>query len=166
MKHREAIYAGSFDPMTNGHAWVIERAVTLFDELTIAIGENPEKKYFFSAEERKQHIQATLDQIASEACKVHVEIIHNQFLARYAKNKGVSCLVRGVRSEADFSYEYAMATVNRNLEPSVDTIYLMPPPRLAQISSSLVKSMVGPEGWQGLVEAYVPPAVFKALQDK
>lgn len=166
MKHRQAIYAGSFDPLTNGHAWVIERAVTLFDELTIAIGENPEKRYFFSAKERLQHIEDTVRNINPSECKVQVEIIENQFLAKYAKNKGVSCLVRGVRSEADFSYEYAMATVNRNLEPSVDTIYLMPPPKLAQVSSSLVKSMVGPEGWQDLVKNYVPPTVFKALLDK
>lgn len=166
MKLRKAVYAGSFDPLTNGHVWVIQRAVLLFDELTIAIGVNPDKNYFLTAEERKQHIQTLIDQEKWTSCKVDVQIITNQFLARFADSIGASCLIRGIRSEADFSYEYAMAQANRALAPRVESIYLMPPPQLAQVSSSLVKSMIGPDGWAELVEQYVPETVFETLKNK
>ena len=164
MKLRKAVYAGSFDPLTNGHAWVIERAVTLFDDVTIAIGVNPDKNYFLSAEERKQNITEVLSSLDTGSAKVDVQIIENQYLARFAHSIGASCLIRGIRSEADFSYEYAMAQANRALAPEIESIYLMPPPRLAQISSSFVKSMVGPAGWQDLVAQYVPDPVFKTLK--
>ncbi len=166
MKLRKAVYAGSFDPLTNGHVWVIQRAVNLFDELTIAIGVNPDKNYFLSAEERLANIQELIDQENWSDCKVDVKIIKNQFLARFADSINASCLIRGIRSEADFSYEYAMAQANRALAPSIESIYLMPPPQLAQVSSSLVKSMVGPEGWQEMVRQYVPEAVFTTIQNK
>lgn len=163
MKLRKAVYAGSFDPLTNGHTWVIERAVTLFDELTIAIGVNPDKSYFLTANERKTHIEEVVGTIQNLECKVKVEIIENQFLATFAKKIGASCLIRGIRSEGDFSYEYAMAQANKNLAPDIESIYLMPPPALAQVSSSLVKSLIGPEGWQELVKNYVPEPVFKSI---
>ena len=163
MKLRKSVYAGSFDPLTNGHIWVIQRAVTLFDEMTIAIGVNPHKKYFLSAEERKSHVQALIDQESWTNCRVEVQIIENQFLAKFAQSIEASCLIRGIRSEADFSYEYAMAQANKALAPQIESIYMMPPPNLAQVSSSLVKSMIGPEGWQDLVKNYVPDYVFKTI---
>ena len=166
MKQRKAVYAGSFDPLTNGHSWVIKRAVTLFDEVTIAIGVNPDKNYFLTAEERKQHIQTLIDELDDVDCKVDVQIIENQFLAKFALNMGASCLIRGIRSEADFSYEYAMAQANKALAPSVETIYMMPPPSLAQVSSSLVKSLIGPAGWEELVQSYVPSSVFETIKNK
>lgn len=166
MKLRKAVYAGSFDPLTNGHVWVIDRAVTLFDELTIAIGVNPSKNYFLSAQERQTHIQALIDESNWSDCKVDVQVIENQFLAKFAKSIKASCLIRGIRSEADFSYEYAMAQANKALAPDIESIYLMPPPRLAQVSSSLVKSMIGPSGWEELVEQYVPKTVFDSIKSK
>ena len=166
MKLRKAVYAGSFDPLTNGHVWVINRAIKLFDELTIAIGVNPAKDYFLSAEEREAHIQALIDENNWTDCKVDVKVIKNQFLAKFALSTQASCLIRGIRSEADFSYEYAMAQANRALAPEVDSIYMMPPPALAQLSSSLVKSMVGPEGWEELVPNYVPNSVFESIKAK
>ncbi len=167
MKLRKAVYAGSFDPLTNGHVWVIQRAVHLFDELTIAIGVNPSKDYFLTAEERKSHIQSLIDDQENWTdCKVDVAIIENQFLAKFAATKQASCLIRGIRSEADFSYEYAMAQANRALAPSIESIYLMPPPHLAMVSSSLVKSMIGPEGWQDLVKDYLPDSVYQTIVSK
>lgn len=166
MKLRKAVYAGSFDPLTNGHVWVIERAVTLFDELIIAIGVNPDKNYYLSADERKNHIEEVLKTLNKTDCTVSVEIIKNHYLAKFAEKTGASCLIRGIRSEGDFSYEYAMAQANKNLAPDIESIYLMPPPALAQVSSSLVKSLIGPEGWQDLVKAYVPSPVFKDLIKK
>lgn len=166
MKSRKAVYAGSFDPLTNGHIWVIQRAVTLFDELTIAIGVNPSKNYFLSAEEREAHVQALIDQEKWTDCKVEVKVIKNQFLAKFAQSIEASCLIRGIRSEADFSYEYAMAQANKALAPNIESIYMMPPPALAQLSSSLVKSMMGPEGWEELVVNYVPESVFQTIKEK
>lgn len=166
MKLRKAVYAGSFDPLTNGHVWVIQRAVKLFDEVTIAIGVNPSKDYFLSAEEREAHIQALIDSNSWDDCHLDVKVIKNQFLAKFAASTGASCLIRGIRSEADFSYEYAMAQANRALAPEIESIYLMPPPTLAQLSSSLVKSMVGPDGWEDLVPQFVPAPVFKSIQNK
>lgn len=166
MKLRKAVYAGSFDPLTNGHVWVMQRAVHLFDELTIAIGVNPDKNYFLTAEERQANIQAMIDQENWEMCKVDVKIIKNQYLARFADSIKATCLIRGIRSEADFSYEYAMAQANKALAPGVESIYLMPPPNLAQVSSSFVKSMIGPEGWQDMIQQYVPDTVFKTITEK
>ena len=166
MKLRKAVYAGSFDPLTNGHRWVIERAVKLFDEVIIAIGVNPDKNYFLSAEERQSHIQSVIESMEKLDCKVTVEVIGNQYLAKFAHNEGASCLIRGIRSEGDFSDEYAMAQANRSLAPDIESIYLMPPPALAQVSSSLVKSLIGPEGWQDLVKQYVPDEVFQSLISK
>lgn len=163
---RKAVYAGSFDPLTNGHVWVIQRAVTLFDELTIAIGVNPDKNYFLSAEERKDCIQNVINDLNAEDCVVDVRVIKNQFLAKYAQSVKASCLIRGIRSEGDFSYEYAMAQANKTLAPGIESIYMMPPPHLAQVSSSLVKSLIGPEGWQDLVKGYVPPFVFESIKKK
>ena len=166
MKTRKAVYAGSFDPLTNGHVWVIQRAVTLFDELTIAIGVNPDKKYFLSANERRKHIQTLIDEQNWSECKVDVQVIKNQYLAKFAQGVGASCLIRGIRSESDFNYEYAMAQANKGLAPNVESIYMMPPPALAQVSSSLVKSLIGPEGWEELVETYVPSYVFRTISKK
>lgn len=166
MKLRKAVYAGSFDPLTNGHVWVIQRAVKLFDEVTIAIGVNPSKNYFLSAKEREQHIQALIDMENWADCKVDVKVIENQYLAKFAHSIDASCLIRGIRSEADFSYEYAMAQANKALAPDIESIYMMPPPALAQVSSSLVKSMVGPQDWENLVSKYVPTWVFKTIKSK
>lgn len=163
MKLRKAVYAGSFDPLTNGHVWVIERAITLFDELTIAIGVNPDKKYFLSADRRRKHIQELIDRQNWTECKVDVKVIRNQYLAKFAEEVAASCLIRGIRSESDFSYEYAMAQANKSLAPGIETIYMMPPPALAQVSSSLVKSLIGPNGWEDLVQTYVPKEVFSSI---
>ena len=166
MKTRRAIYAGSFDPLTNGHLWVIQRTVRLFDTLTIAIGENPEKSYFLSTDKRKADIQEALQALGPMDCQVDVQVISNQFLAGYAKDNNIPCLVRGIRSEADFSYEYAMSMVNREISPQVESIYLMPPPHLSQISSSLVKGLIGPKGWESLAKKYVPEHTLKRLKEK
>ncbi len=164
MKLRKAVYAGSFDPLTNGHVWVIQRAVTLFDELTIAIGVNPDKKYFLSAAKRLANIESLIKQLDSPDCKVDVKIIKNQYLVKFAQSINASCLIRGIRSEGDFSYEYAMAQANRSLVPNIDSIYMMPPPHLAQVSSSLVKSLIGPDEWQQVVQSYVPGFVFETIK--
>lgn len=164
MKNRSAIYAGSFDPLTNGHLWVISRSVRLFDTLTVAIGENPNKTYFLNTEQRLQDVRQALMDLPHHNCQIDVTVIENQFLAAYAREVNADCLIRGLRSEGDFSYEYAMSLVNRKINEELESIYLLPPPHLSQVSSSLVKGMVGPVGWESLVANYVQPHTLELLK--
>lgn len=161
---RKAIYAGSFDPLTHGHLWVIQAASRLFDELTIAIGENPGKDYLFTTEQRHQHIAKSLADLKLKD-KVYIQVIENQFLAKYAEENKIPFLVRGIRGHEDFNYEAVMNQVNRELAPQIDSVYLIPPNELTQISSSLVKGLVGPEGWVDAVKKYVPESVLKDLKE-
>lgn len=161
-KNKVAVYAGSFDPVTNGHVWVIGRAAELFDKLIVAIGENPSKNYLFSVAERKEMLENALEEYKN----VHVEIVGNKYLAKYASENGVAYLVRGVRTAEDFEYERTMAHINLNLAPDVQTMYLIPPFNISQISSSMVKSLVGPESWEDSIKKYVPRGVVKLLKKR
>lgn len=154
----KAVYAGSFDPLTNGHSWVINQAKELFDEVIVAVAHNPAKHYTFPLETRSQLISLTHPDVEAAT-------IPNEYLARYAKSKGASYLVRGVRSTTDFEYEKTICNVNRSLlEPDIKTVLLIPPKSIEDISSSTVTGMVGPYGWNHVVPQLVPPAVFRALQ--
>ncbi len=163
MKSKKAIYAGSFDPLTHGHLWVIQRAGQLFDELTIAIGENPDKKYLFSTKQRQSHIAIALEKLQLSA-KVNIAVIDNKFLVKYAWENKIPYLVRGIRTPNDFDYEFVMNQVNRELAPKVETIYLIPPSEMAQVSSSMAKGLVGPEGWETAIKKYVPDHVLRDLK--
>lgn len=161
---RKAIYAGSFDPLTHGHLWVIKAAANLFDELTIAIGENPGKDYFFTTEQRHQHIAHALAEIKLDK-KVYIQVIENKFLVKYAEENKIPYLVRGIRGPDDFNFEFAMNQINREMTKNIESVYLIPPSGLAQISSSMVKGLVGPEGWEEAVGKYVPTAVLQDLRE-
>jgi len=165
VKNKRAIYAGSFDPLTLGHIWVIERAAELFDEVTVAIGENPDKKYLFSVQQRKKHIEAAVKDLAGKN-KITIAVINNKFLVKYAQENKIPYLVRGIRGPNDFNYEFVMNQVNRELAPKVETIYLIPPGEISQISSSMVKGLVGPDGWEKAIAKYVPANVIKDLKKK
>jgi pantetheine-phosphate adenylyltransferase len=163
MKSKRAIYAGSFDPLTLGHLWVIKQAAQLFDELTVAIGENPDKQYLFSVKQRKKHVEEALKELKIGK-NISIEIIHNKFLVKYADEKAIPYLVRGIRGPNDFNYELVMNQVNREMSPRVETIYLIPPAELSQISSSMVKGLVGPEGWEKAIQKYIPKNVLPDLK--
>lgn len=163
MESKKAIYAGSFDPLTLGHLWIIQRAAELFDELTVAIGENADKKYMFSVDQRKTHLEEALQNFKSRS-KIHLQVINNKFLVKFAQENKIPYLVRGIRGPKDFEYEFVMNQVNRELAPQVETIYLIPPRDLANVSSSLVKGLVGPEGWEEAVKKYLPANVIKDLK--
>lgn len=156
---RTAIYAGSFDPMTNGHAWMIQQAAALFDELVVAIGVNPQKRCTFGIDQRKSMIEAEVSDIPS--CRV--ETFENLYLVDYAKSIGASHIVRGIRHENDFTYERTMRHINEDLASEITTVFLMPPRAVAEISSSMVKGLIGPEGWENVTAKYVSPAVQSAL---
>ncbi len=155
-----AVYAGSFDPPTNGHVWMIEQGAQLFDELIIAVAKHPEKDYTFTIEERT----GWLEEIAGKHSNVKVASIQNEFLAHYAKRVDARFVIRGIRHEDDYQYERGMRYVNSDLNPDLTTLFLMPPRTLCELSSSFVKGMIGPDGWESVVERYVPVSVFERLK--
>ena len=157
MKH--AVYAGSFDPITNGHLWIIEQACGLFDKLTVAIGDNPDKSYTFSHENRLRLIQESIP----NASAVEVSYFDNRYLVDYASEIGAQYVVRGIRSPGDYEYERVMRQINEDLRPEITTVFLMPPRHIAEVSSSMVRGLVGPDGWQEHVRQYVPAPVFEAM---
>jgi pantetheine-phosphate adenylyltransferase len=180
MTYRIGVYAGSFDPITLGHVWVIETASKLFDQFHVVIADNPAKKYMFGSPRRWglvhgaiKHIQKTHLYTTSLSLSVPEQ---NKFIANYAmkleaKAPGMQgqeqrYIVRGVRSVADYEFERQMVEINKKIQPEVETIILIPPPELSSISSSAVKGLVGPEGWEQVVKPYVPECVLLALRDQ
>lgn len=159
---RRAVYAGSFDPPTNGHLWMIREAQPLFDVLTVAIGINPEKTTTYTIEERKQMLHA----ITMDFPNVKISCFENQYLVNYARSIGADYIVRGIRTASDYEYERSMRYINHDLQPDISTIFLMPPREFAEVSSTMVKGMVGPQNWQAMIRRYVPDAVYeKIMQD-
>lgn len=161
MTHRLAVYAGTFDPPTMGHLWMIEQGVALFDKLVVAIGVNPEKNCMFSVEERLEMLRQSTKHLQN----VEITSFTNQFLISYARSIGARFVLRGIRSESDYEYERGMRNLNGDFDSEISTIFLIPPRSAAELSSSMVKGLVGPEGWEEVVKGYVPEAVFKKLQE-
>ncbi|MBX3323830.1 MAG: pantetheine-phosphate adenylyltransferase [Phycisphaeraceae bacterium] len=157
-----AVYAGSFDPPTNGHVWMIEQSAALFDRLIVAVAQNPEKSYSYSLKQRLGWLRTVLRKHPN----VEVASIENEFLAHYARKVGAAFVIRGIRHEADYQYERGMRYVNSDLNPGLTTVFLMPPRELCEISSSFVKGMIGPEGWEEIVSRYVPAEVFADLRQE
>ena len=120
---RKAVYAGSFDPITNGHLWMIKQGAELFDELIVAIGENPDKKYTFSVKERLQALRETLKGIHG----VKVDSFRDEFLVNYARSVGARFILRGIRDTRDYEFERGMRHINDDLQPEIATVFLMPP---------------------------------------
>ena len=159
---RRAVYAGSFDPPTNGHLWMIAEAHKLFDELVVAIGINPDKKNSYTLAERR----LMLENITADFANVRVDSFENEFLVNYARTVGAAFIVRGIRTASDYEYERAVRHINADLQPEIRTVFLMPPREIVEISSTMVKGLVGPNGWQQMVRRYVPQAVYeKMLRD-
>ncbi len=160
MSPRKAVYAGSFDPLTNGHLWMVEQGLRLFDHLTVAIGINPEKRYTYGLEERLDILRASLPDSDS------LEIAHfeNRYLVDYAAEVGAGYILRGIRSAQDYEFERGMRHMNAQLDGTISTVFLMPPSSLSELSSSMVKGLVGPEGWEEHVQKLVPAPVFEALK--
>lgn len=137
---RRAIFPGSFDPITNGHVDIIQRALPLFDEIIIAIGVNNEKKYMFSLEERKHFIQETF---ASHP-KVKVDV-YSGLTIDYFKEKNAQFLLRGLRNPADFEFEKAIAHANRFVA-DIETVFLLTAAGTSFISSSIVRDFIRNNG--------------------
>ena len=156
---KRGVYAGSFDPVTNGHLWMIHKAVELFDELIVAVGYNPDKHYTFSADERAAMLRETTQQYTN----LRVDSFENQFLVDYAQSVGANYIVRGIRTASDYEFERTMRYVNSDLHPDITTIFLLPPREFAEVSSTMVKGLVGPKGWEAVIRQYVPGPVHEKL---
>src|SRR3989344_5618372 len=166
---KRAVYAGSFDPLTNGHFWMVERGARLFDELVVVVGINPDKKYAFSLEDKIDMLRRSTRSFPN----VRVDSFENEFLVNYTNSVNAQYILRGIRTEGDYEYERGMRYINSDLNPQIVTLFLMPPRGLAEISSSFVKGLVGPNGWEEVIESYVPRTVydkflvtFKGLQKR
>ena len=156
---RKALYAGSFDPVTNGHINIIERAAKMYDSLTIAIAVNPNKTGFFTIDERV----AIAKEVTKHIPNVNVDAFSG-LLADYVNENGYTAYVRGLRSAADFETELQMAQMNARLfTGGTETVFLMADPNDSFISSSLVKEVAS---FGGSIEGLVPEYVEKRIKDK
>jgi pantetheine-phosphate adenylyltransferase len=156
-----AVYAGTFDPVTLGHLWMIEQGSILFDKLIVAIGVNPDKQCYFNLEERI----GLLKESTQEYKNVEIDEYAGQFLIRYAESMGAQFILRGIRNPNDYEYEKALRHINSDVNPAINTIFLIPPREIAEVSSSIVKGLVGSEGWEKVLGKYVPRCVLKRLKE-
>ena len=155
---RVAIYPGTFDPITNGHLDIAQRAAQIFDRIIIAVSNNLHKDPFFSLEERRVLVEKTIMDITN----VSVDVFDG-LLVEYVKNRGVSALIRGLRAVSDFEYEFQMALMNRKLMPNLETVFLMSGEEYTYINSTIVKevALLG-----GNVDGFLPPVVAEAVSEK
>ena len=159
---RRAIYPGSFDPVTNGHLDIIERGCKLFDEIIVAILVHPEKQPFFTIEERREMLTQVLKQIDRGSCEVRVDNFQG-LLVQYALAQEANAIVRGIRAISDYEYELQMALMNRRLEPSIETVFMMPAETYTYVSSRLVKEVFH---LGGTVTGLVPPLIERRMKEK
>lgn len=162
MKKKIAVYAGTFDPITIGHLWMIETGSKMFDELIVAIGVNPNKKCLFSLDERLEMIIHSTNHLPN----VTVKDFSNEFLINYAKQVDASFVLRGIRNAVDYEYEKTMRSINSDIDNKVVSVFLMPPREISETSSSMVKGLMGPNGWESIASRYVPKNVLEKLKEK
>lgn len=154
----KALYPGSFDPLTNGHLDIIERASKIADELVVAVMINPDKRVLFSLQERVDMIQQAVAHIPN------VSVVASEGLTIHLANRlNASVLVRGIRAVMDYEFELQQSTANMMLDPSIESIFFVARPAVSFISSSVVKSIVQSGGD---ASAFVPKAIFTALEEK
>lgn len=154
----KAVFPGSFDPMTNGHINIIQRAAKLFDEIDVVIAVNDDKKYLFSTEDRLSLVQELI--MPFRNVSVHT---WDGLIVEYAKQTGAKVLIRGIRNMNDFSYEFDLSLMNHNLNPEVETLYIPTDQKFLLLKSSAIKELAK---LGGDVSGMVPENVKKALERK
>jgi pantetheine-phosphate adenylyltransferase len=154
----KAAFPGSFDPPTSGHINIIQRAANIFDELTVVVAENRQKKYLFSAEERASMIR----ELVKKNKNVSV-VVCDCLIVDFLKKMGIKLLIRGLRGLEDFSYEFEVSMMNRTLDPGIETIFMTTDPEYFVIRSSSIKELAS---FNGDLRGMVPPMVAKALKKK
>lgn len=160
---KTAVYAGSFDPPTRGHEWMIRQGAVLFDELIVVLAVNPDKRYVLPEPVR----ESLLRELVCDLPNVRVCSMSGGFLAEFAGEQGATHLLRGVRNAVDFDYEKSMLRFNARMEPSLQTVLLVPPAELEDISSSFVRGIMnqpGAERW--LAECLSAPVLECLLSQR
>ena len=155
---KKAVCPGSFDPITNGHIDIIRRAAELFDEVTVLVVTNPDKKCVFSPEER-----CTLIEKAIEGIKDVKVDSFSGLLADYVKQNEMSAIVKGIRSSSDFEYEFQMALANRSLAPNAETVFITADPQNMYVSSSLIRQIAC---FGGDVSDFVPKNIVEEIEKR
>ena len=157
-----AIYPGTFDPITNGHLDIIERASELFDEVIVALARNSQKTPLFSETERLQLIERSLVEYCPERTNIRADAFQG-LLVEYAAAKGATAVVRGLRALSDFEYEFQMALMNRKLAPNLTTIFLMPHEEYTYLNSTIIRELAR---YGKDVSSFVSRNVAEALKEK
>jgi pantetheine-phosphate adenylyltransferase len=157
-ERRIAVYPASFDPITNGHLDLIDRACHIFDDLIVAVAQNVDKKGIFTVEERIEMVRKTLD----DRPGIRVDVIES-LLVDYARKHGARFVIRGLRALSDFEYEFEMALMNAHLNPDLETIFLMTSERWFYVSSSRLREIVS---FGADVREFVPEIVNQRLREK
>jgi pantetheine-phosphate adenylyltransferase len=153
-----AIYPGTFDPITNGHIDVIERALKIFDKVIVVIARNPKKQTLFTEEERIELIRESLKHLAN------IEVTATEKLTvEFARSVNANAIIRGIRAVSDFEYEFQIALMNRKLCPDVTTIFLMPNEKFTYLNSSIIRELAQ---YGADISDFVPPCVEKKLKEK
>ena len=157
------IYAGSFDPISNGHLYIIKRSLNVCDRLIVGVGINPTKKSLFSDEEKINLIEEAIESI-DFLLRTHIEIkLVPGLLIDFAKEQNINMLIRGIRSVSDFEYEINLANIYKAMNPELDTFFLPTNPTMAIISSSAAKEIAK---FGGNIDGFVPANVALALRNK
>ena len=157
-----ALYPGTFDPVTNGHLDIIQRAARMFDCLVVGVAMNAGKSPLFSIEERVSMIKSELLELEQDPEKIIVEGF-DSLLVSFAKEKQATVIIRGLRAVSDFDYEFQMASMNAQIAPDIETVCLMASDKHQFIASSLVKEIAKLDGD---VSKFVSPGVLKKLKEK
>ncbi len=153
-----AVYPGTFNPITNGHTDLVERASRLFDHIIVAIGTNRQKNVVLTTGQRVELTREVLGHLGNvEVCAF------DSLLTEFVKQRGANIILRGLRTVADFEYEFQLVGMNRVLEPSIETVFLAPAEHLSYISSTLVREIAS---YGGDISKFVHPAVVKAMVPK
>ncbi|MFO1052530.1 MAG: pantetheine-phosphate adenylyltransferase [Planctomycetota bacterium] len=151
-----ALYPGSFDPVTRGHLDLVERALGLFETVTVAVARNSGKNPIFTVEERMELLRSELP--------ANVEVVgFSELVVEFCQREGYGVILRGLRNVGDFEFEYQMALTNRHLRPAVETVFVMPSHAYSYVSSSLIKDVVR---YGGKVSSFVTPRVEAAMRAK
>ena len=159
---RRAIFPGSFDPLTNGHLDIISRSSPLFDEIIVAVLNNPEKRPMFTVEERCHIIREILDGIDGSVCKLTIDSFSG-LTADFARDRGATAIIRGIRAIGDYEYELRMALMNRRLQPDIETVFLTAAEEYSFVSSTLMKQVFE---LGGRVDGLVPEPVIAKMRAK
>lgn len=155
---RQAVCPGTFDPITNGHLDIIERAARIFDRVYITVFPNPEKAALFSLDERLAMIREAVAAMHNVVVETYLGLVTD-----YVRLRGIDVVIRGLRAVSDFEYEFQMAQMNMRLNQGVETFFIMTRPENAYLSSSIVKTVAR---YGGNLEGLVPPSVEARLRDK